>query len=150
MISQYIPPPEPVPADYRTIDANDRQRTESPFQNEIENFNPDGSAPVINIEQAKESQPDNKQQIQDIDNNVNGIGEAAGGLAKAKNEAEQKKEEDAAITANKDVAAGSGGEPPHNPEEKAEKNQSENKEQSAGSAPGEDNGYDYYSGYGYQ
>jgi hypothetical protein len=170
MVYGYVPPPPPVPAEIRTIDANQQERLESPEQSMINNINQGhyGDRFSASLEKPEQTQPDKNQQMQDLNNTVEDIGKGGAALADAKNRAEQRKDEDAAITGNRDVAAGTGGEPPPDPEgaagkaasgqgfktmpdqdtaAKQESSPSESSGESADKGLSNDRGdYDYYNG----
>ena len=152
MVSGYVPPPpQTVPAEIRTIDADHYQRLDSPLQNEINNFNPDGTAPVLRYEQPEQAQPDNGKREQDLNDNVEDI---AGGVAKARemqDESEKRKDAHTAEMLGKDgVNSSGGGEPPSDPEEattKQERPPSESSGESTDKGQSNDCGdYDYYNG----
>jgi hypothetical protein len=100
---------------------------ESPEQSIINDVNQGhyGDGFTASIGQPEQAHPDNRQQMQDLSKSVEGIGEGVAAFPEAKNNADRRNDEESAATANKNVAAGTGPEPP----------------------PGEDNGNDYYNGY---
>jgi len=112
MIPQDMPPPpQTESAEIQIISNDHQQRLESPLQNAINNFNPNGAAPTISFEQAKDVQPDRKQQTQDLINRAKDLSEAAAAAREAKNNAGRKRDKNSAVTADKNVAAGTGPEP---------------------------------------
>jgi len=159
MIPQYIPPPQqPVPAEIRTINA-DKQRLESPEQSFEQNFIDDYNQKhyddglTLSIGQPKQAQPDKEQQMQDLNNSVEGI---ADGVAEFERAKEKREENENLINAAK--GPGYADHPPDVPSPEKDvaaakktmpeqqSSPSESTGQSADSGQNNDRGYDYYNG----
>ena len=143
MIPQYVPPPpQTVPAEIQTINADQQQRLESPEQSIINNIN-------------QGQYGDGFTAGQDLKNCVEGIGEGVAEAEKAKDKADENEE---SINAAKgpgyadhppdvsspetDVAASKKSMP------EQQSSSPNNTEQSADSGQSNDGGYDYYNGIG--
>jgi len=152
------PPPQIVPAEIRTINAN-QQRLESPEQSFEQNFIDDfnqrhnGDGLTASIGQPEQAQPDKGQQMQDLNNCVENIGDGVAEAKRAKDRSEENENLSNAVKGpgyadhppdvslpEKDVAATK----KTIPEQKS--SPSESAGQSADSGQSNDRGYDYYNG----
>jgi len=134
MISEYIPPPQNVPAEIQTIDAP--HRLESPEQSVINDVN-----------QGKYG--NGFTASQDLNKSVEGIAEGVAGAKEAKDRAEENEEQSNATKGpgHADYTDPPAFEQKETPTQEANA-PSESRGESADSSPSNDNGYDYYNGIG--
>ena len=160
MSIMYTPPPpqQSVPAEVQIINDNQQQRFESPEQSAIDSINQGhyGDGFTASIKQPEQAQPDRRQQMQDLNNSVEGIADGVAEFERAK----EKREENENLS-NAAKGPGYADNPPDVPSPKTDvaaaretmpeqqSSSSESVGQPADSGKSNDGGYNHYSGYGY-